>query len=232
MPARRRTLIVMLGGVLAAGAALFAQDAPAPPRGIEPGGRDAAPAERRPDVMGRVASVSPDGRSLTINVPPRPAGDGQPPPRDARPEPTQVTVTDRTKLLFFGVGDGEAKVMPGQMAMVWLAEGSRNEAARVRLMKREGEDRPDVQGRVVSVSPDGKTLTVEQREGDRVTGKTDVRLAPYTQTLYYGVDRDGAKPTVDYLVVAWLEKGSKDTAMRVRFTKNDPSATNAAPVPR
>src|SRR5258705_13367758 len=110
MLARRRTLIVMLGGVLAAGAALFAQDPPAPPRGNEPpGGRAAAPGERRPDVMGRVASVSPDGRSLPINVPPRPAGDGQPPPRDARPEPTQVTVTDRTKVLFFGVGDGEAR---------------------------------------------------------------------------------------------------------------------------
>jgi hypothetical protein len=226
MSARRRSLIVMLGGALVAGAVAFAQDQPAPPRGNEPaGGRDAAAAERRPDVMGRVAAVSPDGRTLTINVPPRPAGDGQPPPRDARPEPTQVIVTDRTKLLFFGVGDGEARLMPGQMAMVWLADGSRNEAARVRLMKREGEDRPDVQGRVVGVSPDGKTLTVEQREGDRVTGKTDVRLAPYTQTLYYGVDRDGAKPTPDYLVVAWLEKGSKDTAMRVRFTKNDPSAS-------
>src|SRR3954471_9396713 len=104
MSARRRTLLVMLGGVLAASTAAFSQDAPPPPRGNEPGARDAA-SERRPDVMGRVAAVAPDGHVLTINVPPRPAGGGQPPPRGARPEPTQVTITGRTKLLFFGVGD-------------------------------------------------------------------------------------------------------------------------------
>jgi hypothetical protein len=167
--------------------------------------------------MGRVTAVSPDGRTLTITAPPqRPAAGGDQAPR---PEPTTVTVTDRTHLIFFGVAEGEARPTPGQMAMVWLQEGTKDEAARVRLMKREGDDRPDVQGRVLSVSPDGRTVTVETRDdrGDRPTGKVDLRLAPYTQSLYYGVDKDAARPTPDYQVVAWLEKGSQGTPVRSRF---------------
>src|SRR5687767_14484917 len=130
-----RTLLA-LAGLLAIGAAAVAQDgAGTAPRPNDPG-RDGAPAaERRPDVMGRIATVSPDGRTITVNAPPRPTAEGQPPPRDARPEPVQVTVTDKTRLLFFGVGDGEAKLTPGLMAMVWLDEGSKDQAGRIRLMK-------------------------------------------------------------------------------------------------
>ena len=124
-------------------------------------------------------------------------------------------------MAFFGVGEGEARPAPGLMAMVWLEEGSKDRAARVRFMRREGEERPDVQGRVVSVSPDGRTVTVETREGDRPGGKVDLRLAPYTQALFYGVDQGGAKPTPDYQVVAWLEKGSRDVPARIRFMKGD-----------
>jgi hypothetical protein len=179
------------------------------------------PAERPADVMGRVTAVSPDGKSLTITTPPRPPEPGQLPPRDAKPEEATVTLDNKTELLFFGVGEGQAQPAPGQMAMVWLAEGSKTQAARVRLMKREGEERPDVQGRIVSVSPDGRTITVEQRDRDKVIGKTDLRLAPYTQSLYFNVDANGAKPTPGYQVVAWLEKGSKDTPVKIRFMKPD-----------
>jgi hypothetical protein len=188
-----------------------------------------APQERRADLMGRVESVSPDGRTLTLSMPPRPGPDGQPPARDARPEQATVNVGERTQMNFFGVGEGEARPAPGLMAMVWLEEGSRDQAARVRFMRREGDERPDVQGRVLSVSPDGRTVTVETRDGDRPTGRADVHIAPYTQALYYGVDRDGARPTPDYMVVAWFEKGSKDTAARIRFLKADPRAEGMGP---
>jgi hypothetical protein len=180
------------------------------------------PGERRPDVMGRVTALSPDGKSLTISLPPRPV-EGQPPPRDAKPETAVVNLTDKTQLLFFGVGEGEAKPAQGMMAMAWLEEGSKDRATKIRFMRNEGEVRPDVMGRVLSVSPDGKTVTVETRDerGDRPTGKTDLRIAPYTHVLFFGVGPDEAKPTADYQIVAWLEKGSKDTAARVRFMKND-----------
>ena len=206
----------------------YGQEQPTAPRPGDPRApADRAPQERRADVMGRVTAVSPDGRTLTITAPPQrgPTAAGDQPSAAPRPEPTTVTLTDRTHLMFFGVAEGEARPTPGQMAMVWLQEGTKDEAARVRLMKREGEDRPDVQGRVISVSPDGRLITVETRDGDRgdkPTGKIDLHLAPYTQSLYYGVAKDAARPTPDYQVVAWLEKGSKDTPVRIRFMKNDP----------
>jgi hypothetical protein len=180
--------------------------------------------EKRADLSGRVTAVAPDGKSLTLSMPARPSPDGQPPAPDARGQQATVNLTDHTQLLFFGVGDGQAIPTPGMMAMVWLDDTAKDTAARVRFMKREGEDRPDVQGRVLAVSPDGRTVTVETRgEGsDRPVGKIDLHLANYTQALYYGVDRGGAKPTPDYLVVAWLEKGSRDTPARIRFMKNDP----------
>jgi len=183
--------------------------------------RDAQPQEKRADLMGRVTAVSPDGHSLTLAMSPRPGPDGQPPARDARTEQTVVILTDKTKLLFFGVGEGQAQPIAGQMAMVWLEEGSKDQAARVRFMKREGEDRPDVQGRIIAVADNGKTITVETKDRDQVTGKVDLHIAPYTQSLYFGVDQDGAKPTADYLVIAWFEKGSKDVPARIRFMKNE-----------
>jgi hypothetical protein len=219
MKLKTPALALSLAGLI--GVAALAQTPPGspPPRPGEPGRE--APQERRADVMGRVTSVSPDGKTLTLSAPPRPGPDGQPPARDARGEQVTVNVTDRTQMSFFGIGEGEARPAPGLMAMVWLDEGSRDQAARVRFMRRDGDERPDVQGRVLSVSPDGRTLSVETRDGDRPTGRTDLRIAPYTQSLYYGVDRDGARPTAEYLVVAWFEKGSKDTVARIRFLKPD-----------
>jgi len=230
MPAYRQLLALTLAAL---STLAYAQNQPNPPRPSDPRPADpraAAAAERRADVMGRVTAVSPDGRTLTITVPPpRPATDQ---PAAPRPEPITVTLTDKTQLLFFGVADGEAKPAAGQMAMVWLDEGSKDQAARIRLMKREGEERPDVQGRVLAVSPDARTITVETRSdaSDRPTGKIDLHIAPYTQSLYYGVDRDAARPTPDYQIVAWLEKGSRDVPVRIRFMKND--ARELPPNPR
>src|SRR5258706_891245 len=183
MPAYKRLLATLT--LVAVSTFTYAQTDTLPPR---IGDARAPAADRRADVMGRITAVSPDGRTLTITAPPqRPAaGDQVAPPR---PEPTTVTLTDRTHLIFFGVTEGEAKPAPGLMAMVWLDEGSKDQAARVRFMKREGEERPDVQGRVLSVSPDARTITIETRDGDKPTGKIDLRIAPYTQSLYYGIER-------------------------------------------
>jgi hypothetical protein len=226
MLGRGRLVAVALSGLLAVSSVSIGQNTPGAPRpGDAPRG-----AMRAADVMGRVTSVSPDGRSITVTPPPnRPGPEGQ---QGGRLEPVTVVLTDRTQAQYFGVGEGEAKPAAGLMAMVWLDEGSRDQAARVRFMRREGEERPDVQGRVVGASPDGRTVTIETRgEGDRPTGRMDLRIAPYTQVLYYGVERDGARPTPDYLVVAWLEKGSKDTAVRVRFSKNEGSVPGTPGAP-
>ena len=236
MSAPRRLVGFALSGLLAVSSAALAQQTAPPP--ARPG--DAPPrggpgpgvgTQRGADVMGRVTSVSPDGRTITVTPPAqRPGGpDGQPAPR---PEPVNVVLTDHTQTLFFGVAEGEAKPTAGLMAMVWLDEGSRDQATRVRFIRREGEERPDVQGRVIGASPDGRLVSVETRSEAGPTGRVDLHIAPYTQVLYYGVDRDGAHPMTDYQVVAWLEKGSKDTPVRVRFMKNEgPGAPGVPSVP-
>ena len=194
-----------------------------PPRG-EPGGAG-QPRQERADVMGRVVDVSGDSRTVTIAVPPRPPAGGQPPAAEAKPEEVKINLSDKTRALFFGVGDDEAVPSQGLMAMVWLEPGTKDQAARIRFMKREADQRPDVQGRVTAVSPDGRIVTIETRDRDpktgeeKVTGKVDVKLAPYTQTQYFAVERGGARPAPEYLAVVWFEKGSKDTAARANFMK-------------
>ena len=224
--ARARNVAMVLVPALILTTAFAVAQAPPQPGGAGqpvPGGAP-GPRQERADVMGRVTDVSADGKTITLAQPPRPAAN-QAPGADAKPEEVKVMLTDKTKAAYFGVGDGEAKPAAGLMAMVWLEPGSKDQAARVRFMKREGDERPDVQGRVVAVSQDGRIVTIEQRERDpqtgqeKVGGKTDVRLAPYTQTQYYAVENGGAKPTADYLAVVWFEKGSKDTAARAHFVK-------------
>jgi hypothetical protein len=206
----------------------FAQPAA---NGAAPAGTGVPAGERRPDVMGRVVNVTEDGKTIMLAMPPAGATGAQP---AGRPDELRITLTDRTRQLFFGVAEGAAKPAPGMMAMVWLEAGSKDVAATARFMK-QGEDRPDVQGRVTSVSPDGLTVGVETRDRDPQTGQekpggaATIRLAPYTQHQYFGVEPGGARPTVDYLVIAWFEKGSKETVARVRFLKNEPGAAPAAP---
>lgn len=200
-----RTLTLLALTALSLG--LSAQPRPDQPANNEP----------RADVMGRVVAVSGDLRTITIAIPPREASNNP----NARPEEKRINLNDRTKMLFFGVTDGEARPAVGQMAMIWLEPGSSDIAARARFMKREGEERPDVQGRIKSIN--GQTLIVETRDRDpatgaeKVTGETTVRIAPYTYVQYFGVEKDGAKPTAEYLIVGWFEKGSKDTLARVRL---------------
>jgi hypothetical protein len=211
-----RLLTLAVAALLALPAFTQAQDQPRDPNRPPDSARPTA--EPRADIMGRVTTISPDGKTLTLTPAPRPGPEGQPP---IRPQPVNVTLTDKTQTLFFGVAENQARPTAGQMAMVWLEPGSKDQAARVRFMKREGEERPDVQGRVVSVSADGKTITVETSEEGKAPGKTDLHLAPYTQSLYYNVPANAAKPMPDYQVVAWLEKGSKTTPVRIRFMKNE-----------
>jgi hypothetical protein len=227
MSERARMVLTVLLPVLFLTTALALVDAqPVPGAGGpgQPGAEPGRPREAPADLSGRVVEVSPDGKTITLATPPR-GQPNQPPAPESKPDEVKVTLSDRTRTLFFGVGDNQAQPTPGLMAMVWLEPGSKDQAARVRFMKREGDERPDLQGRVAAVSPDGRTVTIETRDRDpqtgqeKVTGKTDVRLAPYTQTQYYAVERGGAKPSVDYLAVIWFEKGSKDTAARANFMR-------------
>ena len=66
---------------------------------------------------------------------------------------------------------------------------------------------------------DGKTLTVEipPEEKGGEAKKVEVKLTDKTKFSYFGVEADGEKPTVGYVIQVWLVKGSKDTANGVRL---------------
>src|SRR5436190_23996156 len=125
MPFRSHLSRIALAGSLAIAAVAFAQNqsTPYPPRGADAPRAENPSRDKRADLMGRVATVSPDGRSITLSMTPRSAPEAQPPPRDARPEQATFMLTDHSQVSFFGIGEGEAKPAPGLMAMVWLEEG-------------------------------------------------------------------------------------------------------------
>jgi ferric-dicitrate binding protein FerR (iron transport regulator) len=93
-----------------------------------------------------------------------------------------------------------------------------------RVFAAEGKSfvKPSLGGKVVAISKDGKTLTVETpagKKGGEPTRHT-VRLGERTRLEYFGVPEEGKKPTVGYLVTVWLEKDSSDAA-RVRLGRKE-----------
>lgn len=80
-----------------------------------------------PTVAGKVLAVAADGKSLTIETPP---------PRDVRggaAKKVEVKLTDKTNLLYNGVGPGGAKPTVGYLASAVLEDGSMDTAVQVYL---------------------------------------------------------------------------------------------------
>jgi hypothetical protein len=78
-----------------------------------------------------------------------------------------------------------------------------------------------VSGKVVSVSPDGATITLEQPSAVRgqEPKRVEMKLATQTRFVYSNVGPDGARPTVGYLAQLRLIDGSKDTPSHATFEK-------------
>jgi RNA polymerase sigma factor (sigma-70 family) len=179
---------------------------------------------RRPEVSGRVAKVSPDGKMLTFSIPARGRGD------DATPEKTiNVEITDKTVVAYNYIGRGGAKPTEGYDAEVWLERGSMDKAGRVHFLGHEErpargavnvDKEPDRAGRVIAAAPDGKTFTLEvpgKNRGDAPT-KWEVKVDDKTRFLLRNVGPDGDKPVVGSVVQVWLADGSQDTAAKVSIT--------------
>src|SRR5262249_30895859 len=186
--------------------------------------RDASRADTypgEPQVTGKVLTVSGDGKKITLEMSSRDIREAL---RD-RAEPrlnVEITLTDNTTHVYYQVPKDGAKPTAGYLAKVWLAEGGPNTAARVEFTPVSDERRQTlVMGKVVAVSGDGKVLTLEMTATgrDRVaeTRKLDIHLTDKTQSIYNGVGKDGAKPTVGYQAQVWLEEGSENTAARVQL---------------
>lgn len=78
----------------------------------------------------------------------------------------------------------------------------------------KGDKPPDLGGRVLSVFEDGPLILVTVRQGG---AEVPFYIPKDAAVAYVGLEKPDQKPTVGYLVYAWLKDGSKDTAGTVRF---------------
>jgi hypothetical protein len=103
-----------------------------------------------------------------------------------------------------------------------LEKGSKETAAEVALSGEVRERWVTIRGKVVGVSKDGATITLEQPSAVRGENpkRVEMKLTPQTRIGYSNVGPDGAKPTVGYMTQMLLIDGSKDTASHVTFTKH------------
>jgi RNA polymerase sigma factor (sigma-70 family) len=175
----------------------------------EPGRRE----DKRPDLMGKVMRADDNGSKFVVEVPPANRGD----------EPTRVTITVAEKgvVLFNNVPADGAKAAPDMQVMVWLADNSKDTAAKVVFVGTVPERWTVLTGKVVAVSKDGKSFTVE--EPSKVRGeepkRTEVKLTDKSKVAFFGVGPGEAKVTEGMVAQVRLLDGSSDTASQAMFYK-------------
>jgi len=78
------------------------------------------------------------------------------------------------------------------------------------------EKQPDLGGRVISLFEDGPLILITIRQG---TLEVPFYIPKEAAVTYVSLEKPDQKPTVGYLVYAWLKPGSKDSAAAVRFAR-------------
>ncbi len=157
---------------------------------------------RKPDITGRIAAVSADEKGLTLEIPSQQRG--------APPEKIDIKLTDKTvKAVSRGP---EVKLQAGNVASVWLVEGSKDTAAGL-LVNRPPHNAAGV---ITAISPDGKTLTLDARTRSGEVVKSQVNLADSTKVEFIGDEGRAKKLKAGLPVVVWLQEGSADTAAIVQ----------------
>ena len=172
--------------------------------------------DKVPNEGGRVAAVSKDGKTITLES--RVPGPGRELKR------VEVQIGDKTTVVYHNVEAGETKIVEGMQAMVWLEDGSKDKAARIALTAKQKSEPSLIDGTVADISKDGKTLTVAQpadrsRPGVAAMKQVEIKIDEKTQMIYHNVGPDEAKPTAGYYVNVRLAEGSKDIAGQILFTK-------------
>jgi hypothetical protein len=180
------------------------------------GYRGNAAAERRgdraADMQGRVVAVAKDGKSITVEAPARRRGE--------EPEQTVVKLPPKSGIVFHNVGPGGAKITEDLYVRAWLKEGCRDSADKMTFLGRVKERDTVVAGKVVVVSKDGKSITLQlPPPGRSEEVLLVVKITDRTRIGYTGVGPGEAKPTEGYRAHVLLKEGTKDTAAGVMFGK-------------
>jgi ferric-dicitrate binding protein FerR (iron transport regulator) len=91
------------------------------------------------------------------------------------------------------------------------------------------EKKLSASGKVVAVSSDGKSITIEgpAPKPGADPANSVVEISEGTELVYYGMRTGGDKPTVGYRVVAWLDRAAPTQATRVEFGEKEPALAGA-----
>jgi RNA polymerase sigma factor (sigma-70 family) len=167
---------------------------------------------RGPDVRGKLLSA--DNQTLTIEQPAASPG--------GEPKKMVLKLGAKTTLVYETVGPSGAKPTEGQQAAVWLENGSKDTAAGVALSGVVPERWTTLSGKVVGVSGDGATVTLEQPPASRGGNprRIEFKRTAQTRISYSNIGPDGAKPTAGDLAVVRLLDGSNNTAAWATFERS------------
>ena len=172
--------------------------------GLEPAERRER-GEGRPDLAGRIVAVARDGRAITLQV-------HVPRSRTEEPSQFEIQVADRATVVYHQVGVDGARLAVGLQAQVWLEDGSRETARKVKLTGTPREKWPLLVGKVVGVSADGTVVTLEQPAVIRgePPRKTAIKLTAKTWLSFSGVGPGEARPTEGQTAQVRLEERSNE----------------------
>jgi RNA polymerase sigma factor (sigma-70 family) len=167
--------------------------------------------EKGPDVAGKIVSV--DGATYTIELRPEARGE--------EAKTVTVKVGEKIPVIYQNVGLNGTKPVAGLQAQMWIEDGSKDVATRVVLTGVVPERWTTIQSKVVAVSKDGTTITLEQPAAARGEDpkRLEIRLTPKTKVAFSGVGPDEAKPVEGMFAMVRLVDGSKDTAAHAAFVK-------------
>jgi RNA polymerase sigma factor (sigma-70 family) len=173
---------------------------PRPERGVP---------EKQPEWNGKVAAAAADGKSFTVEVAPMVRG--------AAAAKQEIKIDDKTQVTYLSVGPDGEKPSVGHLARVWLADVTKENAARVVFRGVPKERWEVVEGKVVAVAADGKSITLEfqSRERREPPKRVDYKLTEKANLIFHGVEPDGAKLKEGYIGRVYLEDGAKDVAAQV-----------------
>jgi hypothetical protein len=164
------------------------------------------PPAKKPSFAGTVVAVTADGNGFTLELPPAKKGEA--------PTRRSFRLGEGTKFHYFGVAKEGQKPTVGYLARVWLEENSADAVARVQL----GLKQKVLTGKIVKLSEDGKTLTLESPAKQGKSYRTDFRLIP--QTKFVPREVKNGRPAVGQFAQVWFQPGSTDTASGVVFADN------------
>src|SRR5204862_8043537 len=107
---------------------------------------------------------------------------------------------------------------------VWLAEGSRDTAARVRFSR--NDPRKSASGRITAVSAGGERCTLEIPPAGKGGKRTrhEITVLARTRLVFFNVGSGAARLTAGDHVRGWLEESSEDTAEELTVLRPENTA--------